>query len=86
MSKELRELMKQADALTPEEQLRLIAYLTQRLQHCEIKRKPRRDIMEFAGIAPNLLGGMDAQEYVTRMRRGEFPDLEIAEKQLRKEE
>jgi hypothetical protein len=86
MSKELREVMKQADALTPEEQLRLIAYLTQRLQHCEIKRKPRRDIMEFAGIAPNLLGGMDAQEYVTRMRRGEFPDLEIAEKQLRKEE
>lgn len=86
MSKELRELMKQADALTPEEQLSLIAYLTQRLQRCEIKRKPRRDIMEFAGIAPNMLGGMDAQEYISRMRRGEFPDLEIAEKQLRKEE
>jgi hypothetical protein len=88
MSKELNEVKGLANQLTPEEQLELIAYLIQRLQHCEIKRKPRRDIMEFAGIAPNLLGGMDAQEYVTRMRRGEFPDLEIAEKekQLRQEE
>lgn len=86
MSKELNEVKRVAEQLTPDEQLQLIAYLTQRLQRCEIKRKPRRDIMEFAGIAPNLLGGMDAQEYVTRMRRGEFPDLEIAEKQLSKEE
>ncbi|MGM3308023.1 hypothetical protein ACSQ6I_18945 [Anabaena sp. WFMT] len=86
MSKELIELMRLADALTPDEQLSFIAYLTQRLQHCEIKRKPSRDLMEFAGIAPNLLGGMDAQEYVTRMRHGEFPDLELAEKQLGKKE
>ena len=78
--------MKQADALTPDEQLRLIAYLTKRLQRCEIKRKPSRNIMEFISIAPNMLGGMDAQEYVTRMRRGEFPDLEIAEKQLTKQD
>jgi hypothetical protein len=41
--------------------------------------------MEFAGIAPNLLGGMDAQEYVTRTRRGEFPDLELANQQLEKQ-
>ncbi|MGI8504258.1 MAG: hypothetical protein ACR2LR_24445 [Hassallia sp.] len=86
MSQELRKLMKQADALTPDEQLRLIAYLTQRLQRCEIKRKPSRKITEFIGIAPNMLGGMDAHEYVTRMRRGEFPDLEIAEKQLTKQD
>jgi hypothetical protein len=85
MSKELNEVKRLADALTPEEQLSLIAYLSQRLQRCEITRKPRRQITEFIGIAPNMLGGMDAQEYVTRMRRGEFPDLEIAEKQLRKE-
>jgi len=86
MSQELNEIKQLAYKLTPEEQLDLIAYLTQRLQRCEIKRKPSRDIMEFAGIAPNLMGGMDAQEYVTRMRRGEFPDLEIAEKQLRQQE
>ncbi len=86
MSKELNEVKSLTEQLTPDEQLQLIAYLTQRLQRCEIKRKPSRDIMEFAGIAPNLLGGMDAQEYVSRMRRGEFPDLEIAEMESRKEE
>jgi hypothetical protein len=85
MSKQLIELMTLADALTPDEQLSLISHLTQRLQHCEIKRKPSRNLMEFAGIAPNLLGGMDAQEYVTRMRRGEFPDLELANQQLGKD-
>jgi len=78
--------MQQTDALTPDEQLQLIAYLIQKLRHCEIKRKPQRKITEFAGIAPNLLKGMDAQDYVTRLRRGEFPDLEIAQMELRKQE
>ncbi len=86
MSKELFEVMRQADALTPDEQLQLISHLASKLRRCEIKRKPRRNIMDFAGIAPNLLGGMDAQEYITRMRRGEFPDLEIEQMQSRKEE
>ncbi len=86
MSKELIELMRQADALTPDEQLSLIAYLTQRLQRCEIKRKPRRNVMEFAGIAPNHLGGIDAQEYVRRIRSGEPLEPEIEKMQSRKEE
>ncbi|NEP42510.1 MAG: hypothetical protein F6K35_26135 [Okeania sp. SIO2H7] len=80
MSKELTDLMMKADKLLPEEQLYLISYLSNRLRTCEIKRQPRRNIKELEGIAPNLLGGMDAQEYVTRMRRGEFPDLEIEAK------
>ncbi|MBC6476293.1 MAG: hypothetical protein GDA48_28615 [Hormoscilla sp. GM102CHS1] len=77
MSKELVELMRQANALTPDEQLQLIAHLVESIGHCKIEAKPRRDVMEFMGIAPNMLGGMDAQEYVNRMRRGEFPELEI---------
>lgn len=85
MSKELLDVIKQANALTPDEQLQLIAHLTKKLRRCEIKRKPSRNVMEFMGIAPNLLGGMDAQEYVTRMRRGEFPELEIEEMESRKE-
>jgi len=85
MSKELLDVMKQADALTPDEQLQLIAHLTQKLRRCEITRKPRRKVTEFMGIAPNLLGDMDAQEYVTRMRRGEFPELEIEAMESRKE-
>lgn len=84
MSKELNDLMRQADALAPDEQLSLIAYITQKLQRCEIKCKPRRDIMEFEGIAPNLMGGVDAQEYVIRIRSGE--SLEIKEVELRKQE
>lgn len=85
MSEELLELMKRADTLTPDEQLRLISHLVQRLQHCEIKRKPRRQLKDFIGIAPNLLEGMDAQEYITRIRNGEFPDLEIEQMLSRKE-
>ena len=77
MSKELVELMRQANALTPDEQLQLIAHLVEIIGHCKIEAQPRRDVIEFMGIAPNMLGGMDAQEYVNRMRRGEFPELEI---------
>lgn len=85
MSKALFDVIKQANALTPDEQLQLIAHLTKKLRNCEIKRKPSRKVTEFAGIAPNHLGGMDAQEYVTRMRRGEFPELEIEAMESRKE-
>ena len=76
-NKLLYDLMAQADKLEPDQQLQLIAHLAQRVRHCEITPKPRRSIKELRGIAPNLLGGMDAQEYVSRMRRGEFPELEI---------
>jgi len=86
MSKELSEIKRLAARLSPDEQLELISYLVQRLRNCEIQRKPRRNIMEFAGIAPNLLGGMDAQEYVNRIRRGEFPELEIEQKESEKQE
>jgi hypothetical protein len=84
MSKRLIELMTLADTLTPDEQLSLISHLTQRLSFCEISPKPRRNLTELEGIAPNLLGGMDAQEYVRRMRCGEFPDLELEEMNTRK--
>jgi hypothetical protein len=86
MSKELIELMRLAEALTPEEQLSLISYLIQRFSLYDITPKPRHNVMEFAGIAPNHLGGMDAQEYITRLRRGEFPELEIEEMESRKQE
>lgn len=84
MSGELIEVMRLVDALTPDEQLHLISHLVEKLRECEITRKPRRKVTEFIGIAPNHLGGMDAQEYITRMRRGEFPELEIEEMESRK--
>lgn len=84
MSKELIELMRQADALSPDEQLYLISHIASRLRQCEIKPKPRRQITELEGIAPNILGGMDAQEYVRRIRSGESIEIEGIES--RKEE
>jgi len=84
MSQELIEVMRQADALSPDEQLYLISHLASKLRRCEIKGKPRRNITELEGIAPNLLGGMDAQEYVRRIRSGE--SLEIEGNESRKEE
>jgi hypothetical protein len=80
MSKELVDLIMKAKKLSPDEQLYLISHLAGNLRRCEIKSPPLRDITELKGLAPNLLGGMDAQEYVTRMRNGEFPDLEIEAK------
>ena len=81
-SKELTEIIRKVNILSAEEQLSLISYLTNRLKMCEIKKKSGRDWTDLEGIAPNLLEGMDAQEYVTRMRRGEFPELEIQQKKL----
>ncbi|NEP90805.1 MAG: hypothetical protein F6K18_30570 [Okeania sp. SIO2C2] len=81
-SKELTEIIRKVDSLSPEEQLSLISYVIGRLKMCEIKKKPSRDWKDLEGIAPNLLERMDAQEYVTRMRRGEFPELEIQQKKL----
>jgi len=80
MSKELVDLIMKAKQLSPEEQLYLISHLAGDLRRCEIQQKPGRKATEFIGVAPNHLGGMDAQEYVTRMRRGEFPELEIVVK------
>jgi len=85
MSEEFMEAMRQADALTPAEQMRLISHLIQQLSRCEIKRKQSRKLTEFIGIAPNHLGGMDAQEYISRMRRGEFPDRELELRESKKE-
>lgn len=82
MSKELIDLIMKAKELSPEEQLYLISHLAGNLRRCDIKQKPRRKATEFIGVAPNHLGGMDAQEYVTRMRSGEFPELEIENKNL----
>ncbi|NET02424.1 MAG: hypothetical protein F6K62_26780 [Sphaerospermopsis sp. SIO1G2] len=84
MSKKLSEAMKIANDLAPDEQLTLISHLLQRISLCEITPQSKYNITELEGIAPNLLGGMDAQEYITKMRNGEFPDLEIQETKTRK--
>jgi hypothetical protein len=74
----LFQLMKQADARLPQSQLRLIAHLVDRVRHCDLTPKPRRNWTELRGIAPNLPGGIDAQEYVSRLpARESFPNWKL---------
>jgi hypothetical protein len=62
----LKELMAQADSLTLDEQLRLAAYLVERVRS---GRPPRRKWREIRGLARPSLLGEDAQAWVSRTRR-----------------
>ena len=41
----------------------------------KLKKKRQRSLQDFRGIAPNLLKGQDAQEWVSQMR-GEWEERE----------
>jgi hypothetical protein len=65
----LPQVIAQADVLTPEDQLRLIAHLAEKLRCAQnAGAKPRR-WREIAGAAPHPLLGEDAQAWVSRSRR-----------------
>ncbi len=67
-SEMLNNLIKQADALTAEEQLRLAAHLTEKAK-TKNRPTPRRKWRDIRGLAwPSLLGE-DAQAWVSRTRR-----------------
>jgi hypothetical protein len=61
----LQDLMRQVDALSPDELLHLQSYIAERAR-LGIDRPKWSDI---CGIAPDLMDGKDAQEWVTRTRR-----------------
>lgn len=67
-SGELERIIKKAEMLTPEEQLRLIAYLTEKARQAVQPTKPRRQWKEIYGAAPYPLMGEDAQHWVSRTR------------------
>lgn len=63
----LNQLIKQADTLSPDEQLRLAAYLVERArQTCA---STRRKWHQIRGLARTSLFGEDAQIYISRIRR-----------------
>jgi hypothetical protein len=64
-SRTLNELMVQANELTLDEQLRLAAYLVERVR---TGRPPRRKWREIRGLARPSLLGEDAQTWVSRTR------------------
>jgi hypothetical protein len=65
----LNDMIKQADRLTPDEQLRLATYLVDRAQAAYPAVKPRRKWAEIRGIARPSLFGEDAQAWVSRTQR-----------------
>ena len=70
VSRELREIIKQAEMLTPEEQMQLIAHLAEKAQeaHHATPSRPRRKWSEIVGAAPYPMVGEDAQQWVSRTR------------------
>ena len=69
MSPLLQALLKQAEQLTPEEQLELISRLADQLRIQTTSPKPQRKWSDLKGLAPYPLMGEDAQEWVSRTRR-----------------
>jgi len=69
MSPLLQRVLQGIDQLTPEEQLEVISHATEQLKRQTVTQaKPRRSWRELRGIAPNLLAGQDAQEWVNQLR------------------
>jgi hypothetical protein len=72
VSREMLDVLQQAERLPPAEQLELIARLAERLRTVhgtEMEPKRRRSWLEIAGSAPYPLLGEDAQDWITRTRR-----------------
>jgi hypothetical protein len=80
MSPSLQQLINELEQLAPEEQWQVIGHLMSQLQHrAVVTAKPRKSWQEVEGVAPNLLGGVDAQEYVNSLRN----EWDEREQQLR---
>jgi hypothetical protein len=69
MSPLLKNLLKQAEQLAPEEQLELISSLANYLKTPQTSPQPQQKWSDLKGIAPYPLTGEDAQEWVSRTRR-----------------
>jgi hypothetical protein len=68
-------LLKQAEQLPQEDRLELISRLADQMRVEIPARSQKRGVREFRGIAPGLLAGMDAQEWVNQLR-DEWDDRE----------
>jgi hypothetical protein len=69
MSPLLQQVLQEIRQLTPEEQLEVISYATEQLkQRTVAQTTPKRSWRELRAIAPNVLNGQDAQEWVNQLR------------------
>ena len=65
----LAEIIRRAEALSPDEQLQLIEHLATKVRLAYASPHQGRDWLEAEGIAPYPLVGEDAQAWVSRTRR-----------------
>lgn len=65
----LQQLKQQADTLTLEEQLELIAYLAEKARQAQPTTKHRQKWSEISGLVPPPALGEDAQTWVSRTRQ-----------------
>ncbi len=64
---QLHYLQQQLDNLTVAELTELLTYLNEKMNRASHPKTPRK-WSDMRGIAPNLLEGEDAQEWVSRLR------------------
>ena len=62
-----RQVLNQAQQLTPAEQLQLIEELATTLQR-PVVTKPLHSVMEFKGLGKEIWQGIDVQEYINEER------------------
>ncbi|PSB24028.1 hypothetical protein [Stenomitos frigidus] len=69
MSPLLQQVLQEIEQLTSSEQLEVISHTTEQLKRRAVTQsKPKRSWRELRGIAPNVLNGQDAQEWVNQLR------------------
>ena len=77
MSPHLEAVLQSITQLSSREMLEVISYITEQLkQQAEPEVQVRRSWRELRGVAPNILGGQDAQDWVNQ-QRDEWEDRQI---------
>ena len=77
MSPHLEAVLQSITQLSSREKLEVISYITEQLkQPAEPEVQVRRSWRELRGVAPNILGGQDAQDWVNQ-QRDEWEDRQI---------
>ena len=75
MSPLLEAILKQVQQLSNDDRLELIQQVAEQMKSCPAEPKRKHKVSEFRGIAPNLLEGKDAQDWVNELR-SEWDDRE----------
>jgi spore cortex formation protein SpoVR/YcgB (stage V sporulation) len=65
MSFSIERVLNEIDQLSLVEQMQVLEHL---VDSVTVTQKPKYKVTEFYGIAPNLLGGEDAQVWVNQVR------------------